>query len=167
MTKIDKELEIFTNRLLAIPGFKHQTFQLINHREEEAAEKKAPLLGQEFNDFRWGTWKNFEETGVYILWDKEKSVCYVGKCSQSKGSYLGKRIWSHFGKLREFKKTLDHAGVNQALTEYFQRQFPAYWLTVIAVPPGFSWIATAFEEFLIEQLPSGWNTVGRKKTVVQ
>ncbi len=158
LVKFEQHLRQFRG----LRSFKVRTFQLLDHREAEAAELRAPVLSQEFNDFRWSLWEGFEETGVYILWSEDKSHCYVGKCSQGEGSYLGARIWSHFGTLGAFRRTLEKDGVTAALREHCQKQFPAHWLTVIAVQPGFSWIASALEEFLIKEIPADWNTIGRK-----
>ena len=163
---IEKQISKFNVNFKALlsemPEFRMQTFQLLDHLVEESANSRELAMWEEYESFREELWGDFEETGVYILWNKDQTECYVGKCSQGQGSYLGKRIWSHFGTRREYREILDQGKPVEALEAYYQAIFPAYWLTVVAVPPRYSWIATAFEEYLIGVLPSMWNTVGRK-----
>ncbi len=103
--------------------------------------------------------------GVYIIWSEDRSCCYVGKASQQ-GSHLSKRVWAHLGTDRQYREDVKES-VELALKNMFRCKFhgkfhKARFLTIIPVPARFRWFASALEEFLIEELPSDWNKVGKK-----
>ena len=96
-------------------------------------------------------WPNGDKAGVYIFFDNNLDVIYVGKASMN--NTLSTRLYSYF---RYNKKTgackIKH---NDWTTN------PRYVLTV-AVPTNMSFEAPAIEEYLICKMQPKDNTIGIK-----
>lgn len=94
-------------------------------------------------------WPNGDKAGVYIFFDNNLDIIYIGKASMN--NTLSARLYSYF---RYNKKTesckIKHNG---------WRNKPRYVLT-IAVPDEMSFEAPAIEEYPIQEMQPKDNTIG-------
>jgi hypothetical protein len=123
---------------------------------------KEPVEQRWWDKYWAGLGKTYKQQGVYIIWNDEKTKCYVGKSSQL-GNYMGARVWNHFGTRKRFQKDREEHGEEEALRRIYGVKFKgASKLTLIPFPENTCWFASALEEFLIRELPAEWNKVGKK-----
>lgn len=91
-------------------------------------------------------WPHADEKGVYLIFDDNLILTYVGKASMN--NTIGARLYSHFGS----------GEVCNPRANWERR--PRFLVTV-KMPEGHGFEAPALEEFLIEKLHPDDNTAGR------
>lgn len=101
------------------------------------------------SDFRQ-SWPSADRAGVYLVFDQDLSLLYVGKASVE--SSLGKRLYTYFRPAKDGTCTVYHRDWLRT---------PRYVITV-AVPEPTRFEACALEEYLIEMLQPINNTVGKR-----
>ena len=109
----------------------------------------SPELGQPQRacEAKWDQqWPNSDESGVYVFFDHDLSVLYIGKAR-----ILGARLAAYCAYGPGKTCRLKHEGWSRT---------PRYVLTV-AVPGNMPWEAAALEEYLIRALDPPDNVLGR------
>lgn len=88
---------------------------------------------QENDRHKWASENRdlLNQRGVYLFFDKEEKLIYVGKASTS--NWFDKRVWTHEDQAK------------------FQSR-PARWIDFIPFEEGLEFLAPALEEFLIGRL---------------
>ena len=99
-----------------------------------------------------GTYPQAERQGVYLIFNENKDLLYIGKASMNNN--IGSRLGSYFS----YKSDKVTCKVNHSWSSS-----PNYVVT-IAVPDGMSFEAPALEEYLITEFSNSLpdNTIGTK-----
>lgn len=92
-----------------------------------------------------GQWPHGDYPGVYVIFDKDMNIIYVGVASP-----LGRRLYDHF-----------RGGQECVFTENWN--IPPYALVTIPVDKNASWERLSLEEFLIQKFNPAENTRGKIK----
>jgi hypothetical protein len=111
-----------------------------------------PTPASALTERRWPqTWPNADGRGVYLVFDHELSLRYIGKASMR--SSIGARLGTYFGYAEDRSCKILHTG---------WRVQPRFLVTV-AVPDETPWEAPAIEEYLIKRLQPPDNSVGMEE----
>ncbi len=114
-------------------------FRKIGLAPFERSQRYSLFPAEESPEPKWpGTYPNSERAGVYLMFDEEMVLLYVGKASM--GSCIGSRLGSYFAYASD-RETC-------RLKHEWKKGQPRYVITV-AVPDDSPFEAPALEEYLI------------------
>lgn len=98
------------------------------------------------DDYKFGSFPNAASAGVYLVFDRDDNLLYIGKADG-----LGARLGSHFGWSAD----------RTAGRVKNSRLVGAHAVRTIGLPDESRFEAPAIEAFLIRRLDPGLNVIGR------